>query len=185
MNLDTRLLVIGQSVMDYLCTENKTINEQYGIEAFSMNKKEIKILNKLLEVAEITSQSVGGCATNTSFGLNNLGFKHTYLGTVGDDEDGSYFIKEFNKLKFVNSQITQQVDGKTGKILTFFGKTDNSNQRTNAYNYGVANDLQIPKNFFNFAYFSLFSLLEDPSNKVFNLLQDLHKKGTKIMVDGG
>lgn len=68
----------------------------------------------------------GGSAANTIVGLARLGVKTGFLGTVGDDPEGSQLLQNLRREK-VNLQGIERVRGNTGATLIFI---DSVGERT-------------------------------------------------------
>lgn len=86
-----------------------------------------RILSDGETVVKDFSQSPGGSAANTIYGLARLGVKTGFAGVVGDDTDGELLIKDFQKAGVDTSQIKIKRRVKSGSVI---GLTDSRGQRS-------------------------------------------------------
>jgi ribokinase len=73
------------------------------------------------------TQSPGGSAANTIYGLARLGAKTGFVGMVSDDSDGEILIKDFHKARVDTSQIKVKRGVKSGSVI---GLTDSQGKRS-------------------------------------------------------
>lgn len=64
-------------------------------------------------------KSMGGSAANTIVGLSRLGIKTSYLGKLGDDEEGKFYLGELEKEGVETNNIIISHEGKTGEVTAF------------------------------------------------------------------
>lgn len=82
----------GNSIIDYTANVDDSFLEKYGLRKGDwkgIKKEQQEEMEKDLE-GKIT-KSLGGSASNTIAGMNNLGSNVVYCGTVGDDENGRLY----------------------------------------------------------------------------------------------
>jgi len=86
-----------------------------------------RILSDEETVVKDFSQSPGGSAANTIYGLARLGIETGFVGVVGDDSDGELLIKDFQKDGVDTSRIKVKRGVKSGTVI---GLTDNLGERS-------------------------------------------------------
>ncbi|EKD90285.1 MAG: hypothetical protein ACD_31C00038G0001, partial [uncultured bacterium] len=85
---------IGSVVVDYFFEGDKRFFEDLGVDL----KGDVKLKGKItfVEIQKrlpFLAKSPGGMAANTLAVLTKLGSKTSYIGVIGQDSDGDYWIK--------------------------------------------------------------------------------------------
>ena len=86
-----------------------------------------RILSDGETIVKDFSQSPGGSAANTIYGLARLGVKTGFAGVVGDDADGKLLITDFQKAGVDTSRVKVKAGVKSGSVI---GLTDNLSHRS-------------------------------------------------------
>lgn len=114
-----KVLGIGNSLVDILIKINDKEFKKINVSKGSMNLIDNK---KLLETEEVIlnldkEMAAGGSAANTIDGLSRLGIDTGFIGKVGDDDYGKFFIYYMK-----NSRINTFINfgnQKTGRAIVF------------------------------------------------------------------
>jgi ribokinase len=103
--------------------------EVVGLGALNMDylHRVERILDDGETVVKDARQSPGGSAANTIYGLARLGVKTGFAGVVGDDADGEFLIRDFQKAGVDTSRIKIKRRVKSGTVI---GLTDNLGHRS-------------------------------------------------------
>lgn len=121
MSKKNGVLVVGDALMD----------NQYYVEALPKVGEDVKIIDYC--------KNTGGSAANTAVSLASCGVKTFFCGSVGDDEDGRYFLGHM-KDSSVDTTLVQQI-GATGFTVTII---DSAGERTMlSYRGASASEMQI------------------------------------------
>lgn len=122
---------------------------------------------------------VGGGGTNTAVAFSKLGFKTGYIGKIGDDSDGESVLEVLKKenVKFLGKIKSDSI---TGYSIILDSR---SHERTILTYKGINDELK--ENEISFRnlktkWLYLSSLLGESFKTQKNLVNYLHKKGTKI-----
>jgi len=92
-----KILGMGNALVDIMIPlESDNILELLGLPKGSMQLVDIHRSNAVLEALKDyrKSHSAGGSAANTIHGLAMLGAKTGYIGVVGEDELGGFFVRD-------------------------------------------------------------------------------------------
>ena len=68
-------------------------------------------------VVEEIRSSPGGSAANTIYALAKLGIRTGFIGAVGDDEDGTALLADFNSVEVDTSMVRIHKNTRTGSAL--------------------------------------------------------------------
>lgn len=138
--MNKKTICIGNALVDKICMlENDTMLSQENLPKGSMQiinqENSIRLQNATSHLkSEI---STGGSAANTANGLANLGIETAYVGMVGKDNFGDFYIEDMQKnnikTKFFKSENTQ-----TGLALALVSQ---DGERTFATHLGAAIEL--------------------------------------------
>ncbi len=82
--------------------------------------------------------AAGGSAANTIVGLSRLGIKTGYIGKLGQDEDGKFYLEELKKEGVNIGGIAISEKGKSGEVLAF---VDEQGERSMYVDPGVNDEL--------------------------------------------
>ena len=136
----TKILGIGNALVDILAQfDSNAMLEKYNLQKGSMTHVDEETTNKIF--ADIKNQSkydvvAGGSAANTINGLSKLGIESAFIGKIGKDEIGNFFLADMIKNGAKSKLIS--VDKTTGNckvIITPDG------ERTMCTYLGAAIDL--------------------------------------------
>lgn len=135
-----KVLCIGNALVDKVClleNDDLLINESLPKGSMQLITEErSKRLQKIAGSLK-SEMATGGSAANTASGTANLGVGTAYIGMVGNDEIGDFYVDDMKKnnieTKFFRSSTTQ-----TGLALAFVSK---DGERTFATYLGAALEL--------------------------------------------
>ena len=93
--------------------------EVIGLGALNMDHihRVARILADGETVVDTVVSSPGGSAANTIYGLARLGVTTGFVGVVGDDDDGTILVRDFQKVRVDVSQIKVNAGARTGAVL--------------------------------------------------------------------
>src|ERR1035437_3177648 len=103
-----KVLGIGNALVDMLIRlENENLLRELNLQKGSMQLVDKDFVNLVFSKTEHLSkvQASGGSSANTIHGLAALGIDTAYIGKVGDDVLGNFFMKDLqdNRIKpFLN-----------------------------------------------------------------------------------
>ncbi|MEN8203307.1 MAG: adenosine kinase [Bacteroidota bacterium] len=134
-----KVLGIGNALVDILTRiDNDDILEDFGLPKGSMTLVDLDTSNYIhAETAGMSkTKASGGSAANTIHGLAHLGIETGFVGSVGDDEMGTFFKKDMQ----VNTitPILFRTMNETGRAMALISK---DSERTFATYLGAAIDL--------------------------------------------
>jgi len=95
-----KILGIGNALVDILAKlPNDELLKELNVEKGSMNLIEEKMRNDLLEKIEIMDlkMTTGGSVSNTALALRQLEAPSGFIGKVGNDEYGKFYINELTE----------------------------------------------------------------------------------------
>jgi len=159
-----KILGIGNALVDLLVeVEDDAILNKFGLTKRGMEmvsaetKQEI---NKDIAGLRQTMAS-GGSASNTIYGLAQLGAPTGYIGKIGEDEIGAFFKKDMESVGVATHLSYSNID--TGIATTFISK---GGERTFATYLGAA-ATQTPKDL-NEEVFSMYDIIHVEGYLIFN-----------------
>jgi sugar/nucleoside kinase (ribokinase family) len=137
----TKVLGMGNALVDIITRiENDQILESFGLPRGSMTLVDLDTSNYIhAETAGMPkTKASGGSAANTIHGLSHLGIETGFVGSVGNDEMGTFFRKDMkvNRIKPILFPSMQE----TGRAMALIS-TDS--ERTFATYLGAAIDLRM------------------------------------------
>ena len=95
-----KVLGIGNALVDALNKlEDDNLLTELGLPKGSMQLVDTETSAAIQEKSKDLEKEMasGGSAANTIHGLANLGVETAFIGTVGDDEIGNFFINDLKK----------------------------------------------------------------------------------------
>ncbi len=131
-----KIIGAGNALVDIILQlENDDLLTEFnlpkgGMELIDSSKRK-KILDKTTGLKKQLSS--GGSAANTIHGLANLGMNAGFIGSVGNDPTGEFFIEDLKKSKIEPKVFTRNEE--TGTALTL---VSNDSERTFATYLGAA-----------------------------------------------
>lgn len=127
-----KILGVGSPLLDILTNIDDPflleINGDKGGMELVSEKEQTQILAKLIK-GEV-KKSPGGSAANTMIGLLKLGLDSSFLGKLGHDEDGEFFINQFKKLGGGHERFKFCKSNGTGKCLSLITPDTERTMRT-------------------------------------------------------
>jgi sugar/nucleoside kinase (ribokinase family) len=135
-----KILGIGNALVDILAKlENDSLLEELNLPKGSMNLIDVSTRNRILDrfkEREIT-MTTGGSAGNTALALTKMNVPTGFIGKVGEDEPGKFYIKEFEEAGVQSHFIFNDDPSGTAIVLI-----TPDGERTFGTYLGVAADLQ-------------------------------------------
>lgn len=116
--------------------------EVIGLGALNMDHvhRVDRILTDGETVVDTVASSPGGSAANTIYGLARLGIPTGFVGIVGDDDDGTMLVRDFQKAGVDVSQVRIRPGVRTGAVLCL---SDRAGQRSLYVIPGANNHLDL------------------------------------------
>ncbi len=114
---------VGSPLVDILARVDDAFIRQHAGEKGGMVMLESAALNTLVSQAELTGlapleTAPGGSAANTILGLLKLGHQAAFLGKVGKDARGQYFLDSFRQAGGDASKFKTSADVPSGSCLS-------------------------------------------------------------------
>lgn len=138
--MNKRVICIGNALTDVIkVIDNDNILTDLDLPKGSMQMVDADTQKRLLELTERYSAAMvgGGSAANTAYTIANLGIDTAYVGVVGADGYGDFFIRDLER-SGVHPVVSKSNNSSTGIALTFVSQ---DGERTFATNLGAALDL--------------------------------------------
>lgn len=134
-----KIIGIGNALVDILAQmKDEKLLEQFKLPKGSMtlvDRDTSNIINEETSRLKKTRAS-GGSAANTIHGLANLGIETAYIGKIGGDDLGSFFLQDMEKAG-INPILYQSVND-TGRVMALVSP---DSERTMATYLGAAIEL--------------------------------------------
>lgn len=135
--MQKKVACIGNALVDKVCMlQSDDLLCEQNLPKGSMqliDEKESKRLQAFTQELKSTL-ATGGSAANTASGTANMGIETTYIGMVGDDELGDFYIQDMQKNN-ISTCIFRNSDMQTGLALALVSP---DGERTFATNLGAA-----------------------------------------------
>jgi len=180
-----KILGIGNALVDVLVEiKDEAIFNKFGLTKGGMEMISAELKNELHKEIHGLKKTVasGGSTSNTIYGLAQLGAQTGYIGKIGNDDTGSFFKKDMEKIG-VNTHLSySKID--TGIATTFITK---GGERTFATYLGAA-ATQTPADL-NEQIFSQYDIIHVEGYLIFNrdlilnICKLAKKCGLKISMD--
>ena len=180
-----KVLGIGNALVDILTRiEKDGILEGFGLPKGSMTLVDLDTSNYIH--AETTGMSKtkasGGSAANTIHGLAHLGIETGFVGSVGNDDMGTFFKKDLQVNKI--TPILFRTMNETGRAMALI---TNDSERTFATYLGAAIDLSVEDIthdlFEGYDYVYIEGYLVQNREMIEKALRLAHKEGLKVCLD--
>lgn len=180
-----RLLGMGNALVDILIPiEDDRLLDELGLIKSGMtlveHDKADQILHRTAHLNHF--KSCGGSSANTVTGLARLGMQTGFIGSVGDDAFGRFFISDL-VANNIESHL-YQVQTQTGKSISLISR---DTERTMATFLGAASDLfscQIgPELMTNYHYFLVEAYLVPYREMLENVLKLAKAAGLETVMD--
>ena len=159
-----KILGIGNALVDVLVEiKDEAIFNKFGLTKGGMEMISAELKNELHKEIHGLKKTVasGGSTSNTIYGLAQLGAQTGYIGKIGNDDTGSFFKKDMEKIG-VNTHLSySKID--TGIATTFITK---GGERTFATYLGAA-ATQTPEDL-NEQIFSQYDIIHVEGYLIFN-----------------
>lgn len=134
-----KIIGIGNALVDILTQlEDETLLEMYTLPKGSMtlvDRETSGLMDRETSGLKKTRTS-GGSAANTIHGLANLGIETAYIGKIGEDELGRFFLQDMENTGI--NPILYQSFNDTGRVMAFVSP---DSERTMATYLGAAIEL--------------------------------------------
>lgn len=135
--MQKKVACIGNALVDKVCMlQSDDLLCEQNLPKGSMqliDEKESKRLQAFTQELKSTL-ATGGSAANTASGTANMGIETTYIGMVGDDELGDFYIQDMQQNN-ISTCIFRNSDMQTGLALALVSP---DGERTFATNLGAA-----------------------------------------------
>ncbi|MGC9342252.1 MAG: adenosine kinase [Bacteroidales bacterium] len=134
-----KIIGIGNALVDILAQmKDEKLLEQFKLPKGSMTLVDREMSNLINEETSglKKTQASGGSAANTIHGLANLGIETAYIGKIGRDELGQFFLQDMEKSGI--SPILYQSVNDTGRVMALVSP---DSERTMATYLGAAIEL--------------------------------------------
>jgi len=131
-----KILGIGNALVDTLIEiHDESIFSKFGLQKGGMEMINAELKNEIHREILGLKQTIasGGSASNTIYGLAQLGAQVGYIGKIGEDEVGAFFKKDMEKVGVTTHLSYSKID--TGIATTFITK---EGERTFATYLGAA-----------------------------------------------
>jgi sugar/nucleoside kinase (ribokinase family) len=134
-----KIIGIGNALVDILAQmKDEKLLEQFKLPKGSMTLVDREMSNLINEETSGLRKTMasGGSAANTIHGLANLGVETAYIGKIGRDELGKFFLQDMEKAG-INPILYQSVND-TGRVMALVSP---DSERTMATYLGAAIEL--------------------------------------------
>lgn len=135
--MQKKVICIGNALVDKVCLlENDELLREENLPKGSMQLIDAKESLRLQEKTQHlqSRRTTGGSAANTAIGTANMGTPTAYIGMVGEDELGTFYIDGM-KQNNITPRIFRTADSRTGLALALVSP---DGERTFATNLGAA-----------------------------------------------
>jgi len=159
-----KTLGIGNALVDVLVEiKDESIFNKFGLKKGGMEMISAELKNEIHKEIHGLKQTVasGGSTSNTIYGLAQLGAPAGYIGKIGNDEMGTFFKKDMEKIGINTHLSYSKID--TGIATTFITK---DGERTFATYLGAA-ATQTPEDL-NEAIFTQYDIIHVEGYLIFN-----------------
>jgi sugar/nucleoside kinase (ribokinase family) len=116
--MSKRIIGVGSPLVDVLSQVDHDHVENLDGEKGGMQLVDYEKLQKLIEDSGDHELAPGGSAANTILGLLKLGFAGSFLGKIGQDERGEFFMKSFTEAGGCHSRFKHCDETPTGTCLS-------------------------------------------------------------------
>ncbi|MFW5820861.1 MAG: adenosine kinase [Bacteroidota bacterium] len=180
-----KILGIGNALMDIVTSlEDETLLERFNLPKGSMtliDRQTSNYMNKETLALKKTLAS-GGSAANTIHGLSNLGMETSFIGKIGQDDLGTFFMEDMKKAG-INPILYKSLND-TGRVIAFVSP---DSERTMATYLGASvelspGDLMIG-DFTGFHYVYIEGYLINNPDLVKQAMKIAKENGIKICID--
>jgi len=126
---------IGNVLVDYVAEVDDCFLKSYNLNKGEMNQRSREEISEIEKSLKGIKKFSGGSAPNVLSGLANLSMNCILAGTLGMDDDGTFFENDLKKEGVYNA--LKQKKGSTGIAMSLVTP---DKERTFVVNYGVAAD---------------------------------------------
>lgn len=134
-----RILGIGNALVDIVTSlDDDKLLTRFNLPRGSMTlvDRETSSLMNMETAALVKTMASGGSAANTIHGLSNLGIETSFIGKIGKDELGIFFMDDMKKAH-INPVLYQSYND-TGRVMAYVSP---DSERTMATYLGAAIEL--------------------------------------------
>ncbi|MCM8540190.1 MAG: adenosine kinase [Lentisphaeraceae bacterium] len=116
--MSKRILGVGSPLVDVLSQVSDEHVQSVGGEKGGMEMVDFIKLQEMIKNAGNHEMAPGGSAANTILGLLKLGYSGSFLGKIGKDERGDFFMKSFTDAGGCHSRFKVCNETPTGTCLS-------------------------------------------------------------------
>ncbi|MDR1005859.1 MAG: adenosine kinase [Bacteroidales bacterium] len=138
--MNKKILCIGNALVDII----KVMDDDKVLSAFNLPKGSMQLIDfdtrkRFMDATKGYSETMvsGGSAANTANALANLGIEVGYIGMVGSDSLGEFYVSDMHRNK-IKTQVFKSDKQGTGTALTL---VSSDGERTFATYLGAATEL--------------------------------------------
>ncbi len=180
-----RILGIGNALVDIVTSLNDDkLLSRFNLPRGSMTlvDRETSNMMNMDTSALVKTMASGGSAANTIHGLANLGIETAFIGKIGQDDLGKFFMNDMKKAN-INPVLYQSFND-TGRVMAYVSP---DSERTMATYLGAAVELS-PEDltaevFSDFSYLYIEGYLINNLELVNKAIRMARKNGLKICID--
>jgi sugar/nucleoside kinase (ribokinase family) len=135
--MNKKVICVGNALTDVIkVIDNDNVLTELGLPKGSMQMVDADVQKRLLDLTKryCATMVSGGSAANTAYATAKLGVDTAYVGLVGTDDYGDFYIKDLEQ-SGVRPIVSKSSDSSTGVALTFVSQ---DGERTFATNLGAA-----------------------------------------------
>lgn len=180
-----RILGIGNALVDIVTSLNDDkLLGRFNLPRGSMTlvDRETSNMMNMETSALVKTMASGGSAANTIHGLANLGIETAFIGKIGQDDLGKFFMNDMKKAN-INPVLYQSYND-TGRVMAYVSP---DSERTMATYLGAAVELSsedITTDVFNgFSYLYIEGYLINNLELVNKAIRMARKNGLRICID--
>ncbi len=131
LNSKVKVLGIGSPILDILVNVDEAFISSAGGGKGGMALVDSKRQDELLsKIAAKPSLAIGGSAGNSIFGLAHLGVQTAFLGKLGEDQDGEFYMRSYAGLGGDVSRFKRTKAAHTGRCLSMITPDSERTMRT-------------------------------------------------------
>lgn len=184
--MQKKIICIGNALVDRVCLlESDKLLQEENLPKGSMQLISAEESERLTRRTQHlrSRRTTGGSAANTAMGTANMGISTAYVGMVGEDEPGTFYIDSI-KQNNITPLIFRTPEQHTGLALALVSP---DGERTFATNLGAAltlSDKEITQEFFaGYDYLHIEGYLISNRTLFAKIMQSGKQAGCKISID--
>lgn len=180
-----KIIGIGNALVDIVTSlKDDALLGRFNLPKGSMTLVDRETSNLMnLETAALEkTMASGGSAANTIHGLSNLGIETSFIGKIGQDDIGDFFMKDMKNAKI--TPVLYQSFNDTGRVMAYVSP---DSERTMATYLGAAVELSpediAPNIFTGFNYLYIEGYLISNLELVIKSIRLAMAGGLKVCID--